>query len=964
MDETAEPGTEKDDPTAVPTLDATDRPTLSRGGSTVPLGPEAVASVFTPGTQFGAYHLKRLLGQGAFGQVWEAETSTGRRVAVKVLSTARALREEDHRRFEREGRLAASVSHPNCVYVFGAEQIEGRPAIIMELVSGGTLSDILRREGPLPPRVAVDYALDILEGLAAANAQGVIHRDVKPSNCFLDENGRAKVGDFGLSRTLEVDSELTATGAFLGTPSYASPEQVKAEELDFRSDLYSLGATLYSLLTGRPPFEGTQLGQLVARILSQPPTPFEKHGVRVPPGLQRAVWRMMAKDRGRRFASFAAARAALLPFSSRGLGPASLARRFSAMVVDSLVTTPAAVLAMRSGDQIAATLVQVIYFLLIEKLWGHSLGKRLLGLRVVSVEGSDLTWRQAAVRTLLFMALYGLPIWPSLILSDDAFIRYSSSGLALPLSVVGIAVACSTMRRENGYAGVHERLSGTRVMALHEAVCAAAPQGRPLEAMRPFEAPQTLGAFLVEGEAWSTATAALQVARDPVLDRPVLVHRIEGSDAIPGPAALAEPGPGRLRWLQGSRGEREGRWDAYEAPPGASLLDWVARRGALDWDGIVRLLESVLDEIGRRSGSHEAYGPLSISRVWVDAQGRGRLLDFPVVPEAAADHEPSAWRVFVHQLVLFASTGRLVPLPVPGETPKRPLPEHARGAIVRLCGQSPAETPASLAEELRRSAARPGSLRRARRGAALAVSGSWLLFVGFIALLWLQVQAPMSAVLTLRGGLRKWERAGADAESGGASRAILEPVLADAYRRVRAAAAAQGSLASFQGQFATVPARSALTGLTASQRSLLETLSARHPSVDPEALGRAQRTAGLVPPDAARFSAIQYTVLALPAALIGLLSAVLARGGLSLFVGGIAVQNARGEPASRVRCLWRAVLAWLPALVLLAPPLLSVPLVPIVLASAAASLAGGIYALWCPARGLQDQLAGTWLVPR
>jgi len=240
------------------------------------------------GRTFGSYRLIRELGRGGFGRVWEAESlETVRRLALKVITETQAASPEVLQRFEREGRLAASLNHPNCVYVFGAEEVDGYPVITMELMPGGTLQDLLRQRGRLPAKEAVDFILDVIEGLEAANNAGILHRDVKPSNCFLDENGKAKIGDFGLSKTLELDSNVTISGAFIGTPSYASPEQVRGREIDFRSDIYSVGATLYALLTGEPPFVAKRTGEVLARILSEEPTPFSRHRVDVPKGLQR-----------------------------------------------------------------------------------------------------------------------------------------------------------------------------------------------------------------------------------------------------------------------------------------------------------------------------------------------------------------------------------------------------------------------------------------------------------------------------------------------------------------------------------------------------------------------------------------------------------------------------------------------------------------------------------------------------
>jgi serine/threonine protein kinase len=217
------------------------------------------------GQQFGPYRVERLLGRGGMGELYEAVDETGRRLALKVL-THGIDDAQDRARFLREGRLAGSISHPHTVYVYGTDEIEGVPVIAMELATGGSLKDRVRNEGPLAPAEAVDAILEVISGLEAAAAGGVLHRDVKPSNCFVDSEGRVKVGDFGLSiSTLaKADRDLTLAGAFLGTPAFASPEQLRSDDLDVRSDIYSVGATLYYLLTGRPPFEEENILRLAS----------------------------------------------------------------------------------------------------------------------------------------------------------------------------------------------------------------------------------------------------------------------------------------------------------------------------------------------------------------------------------------------------------------------------------------------------------------------------------------------------------------------------------------------------------------------------------------------------------------------------------------------------------------------------------------------------------------------------
>jgi serine/threonine protein kinase len=166
------------------------------------------------------------------GAVYEAEApDTGSRVAVKLLSTRLAASPTSVERFRQEGRLASQLAHPRCVFVLAADTDAGRPYIVMELMPGRTLKDVVDERGPLPPDQAVAHILDVVDGLAEAHRLGVLHRDVKPSNCFLTADGRVKVGDFGLSKSLatSADRHLTQTGAFLGTVLFASPEQLRGD---------------------------------------------------------------------------------------------------------------------------------------------------------------------------------------------------------------------------------------------------------------------------------------------------------------------------------------------------------------------------------------------------------------------------------------------------------------------------------------------------------------------------------------------------------------------------------------------------------------------------------------------------------------------------------------------------------------------------------------------------------------
>ncbi|MFQ3593189.1 MAG: serine/threonine-protein kinase, partial [Gemmataceae bacterium] len=215
--------------------------------------------------RIGGYRLLKLLGSGGMGSVFEAQDDQGRHVALKLIRPEFLDSPEAVERFRREGRLASLVIHPRCVFVLGADEEAGRPYIVMELMPGRTLSDVVTAQGPLPVSQAVRYIIDIIEGLQEAHANGMIHRDVKPSNCFLDAEGRVKIGDFGLAKAISGREELTRSGAFLGTFLYASPEQIRNDKVDHLTDVYSVCATLYHLLTGRAPFEDSDPAAALAR---------------------------------------------------------------------------------------------------------------------------------------------------------------------------------------------------------------------------------------------------------------------------------------------------------------------------------------------------------------------------------------------------------------------------------------------------------------------------------------------------------------------------------------------------------------------------------------------------------------------------------------------------------------------------------------------------------------------------
>ncbi|HZY89400.1 MAG TPA: serine/threonine-protein kinase, partial [Gemmataceae bacterium] len=296
----------------------------SQCGQPLPPPDQLATAAFVPGEAgdaappqaVGGYRLLRRLGGGGMGSVYEAEeAASGRRVAVKLIAPEYAESPEAVQRFRQEGRLASAIAHPRCVFVLAADEEAGQPYIVMELMPGATLEGLVEERGPLPPEEAVAKALDVIDGLREAHRLGVVHRDVKPSNCFLEADGRVKVGDFGLSKSLGGQARLTTTGAFLGTLLFAPPEQVRGERVDHQSDLYAAAATLYYLLAGRAPFQGGDAAAVLARTVADPVPPLRARRPEVPAALERVVLRGLERDRQRRWRDLDELRAALLPFA-------------------------------------------------------------------------------------------------------------------------------------------------------------------------------------------------------------------------------------------------------------------------------------------------------------------------------------------------------------------------------------------------------------------------------------------------------------------------------------------------------------------------------------------------------------------------------------------------------------------------------------------------------------------------
>ncbi|HSP94053.1 MAG TPA: serine/threonine-protein kinase [Thermoanaerobaculia bacterium] len=267
------------------------------------------------GTRLGPYQILSPLGAGGMGEVYRAKDSRlGRDVAIKVLPPKFAADPDRLLRFQQEAHAVAALSHPNIVALYDVGSHEEAPFVVTELLQGETLKDRLAG-GPLSPRAAVEIGVQIAHGLAAAHAKGVVHRDVKPANVFVTSDGVVKVLDFGLAKLVRPETAAspegttvdqgprTESGTVLGTMGYISPEQLRGEEADARSDIFGFGCVLYEMLAGRSPFLRATGAETVTAIMSEDPPPLSGTGRAIAPALEEIVRRCLEKHSADRFSS-------------------------------------------------------------------------------------------------------------------------------------------------------------------------------------------------------------------------------------------------------------------------------------------------------------------------------------------------------------------------------------------------------------------------------------------------------------------------------------------------------------------------------------------------------------------------------------------------------------------------------------------------------------------------------------
>jgi uncharacterized RDD family membrane protein YckC len=919
----------------------------------------------------GGYRLLRPLGAGGMGTVYEAEDSaTGRHVALKLLAAEYAGSPDSLERFRREGRLASAIAHPRCVFVLAADEEAGRPYIVMELMPGNTLKELVEQQGHLAPAEAVAKILDVIDGLREAHRLGVVHRDVKPSNCFLEASGRVKVGDFGLSKSLLLEAHLTQTGAFVGTPLFASPEQVRGESVDHQSDVYSVAATLYCLLTGRAPFQSKDAAITLVRIASDPPPPMRTLRPELPEALDTVVLRGLERDRQRRWRNLDQFRTALLPFLPGQQPAAGLGVRFSAFLVDYHLLMAAGwcggmALILATGHDLMdpqsavkltpwqlglSVLLWTLCFGLPEAIWCGSLGKWLLDLRVRKAGGGRPGPGRIALRTLLFYVLASLGTLGTLpflagwegLKADEQVMRSMFFVAFYPLEALGIALLVSTMRTRNGYRGLHEFLSGTCIVRLPAAekrwLGRTGRVDQPLA--RPAGLPERLGAYAVLGALRWESEAKVLLGEDAALERRVVIWLRAAADPPLMPARREVARPTRLRWLAGGQDDAQ-RWDAFLAPAGRSLTELVAAEGCLPWSEVRQILAHLAEELTQAAKDGTLPACLRVDQVWAQPGGHIQLLDWPLNNVEASDMPPPAQPTLallaqVAVLALQGQAWRGGDAQVLRRSVRPPLPEHAAALLARLLAlKRPYQNVQEFEAELAATRDRPAEVTRGRRAAHLAALTGLFFFPLFSCLVPAGWVPGYFAALILAVRVELSKQALQELEQGAWREFAVSSVSPDPLVRLHGLAQLQADL-ELRDQLLQQIARDQRERQARQEMSWLLRTYGRQLDKEAQRQTQQQERFGSLPRIGNRVNGFRpwasacassdanpvkvmmlifgasFSVLLLFWPLVWVLWAGLWRGGFSFRWLDLALARSDGSKAARWQCALRALLVWAP----------------------------------------------------
>jgi len=409
------------------------------------------------GTKLAHFRIDELLGRGGMGEVYKAsDLALDRPVAIKLISKTIAHDEKLRSRFFAEARSQARLQHPNVCHIYYIGEEGEHLFFAMEFIDGESLQQRLERHGQLTPEVAVELCRMAALGLREANKNGFTHRDIKPSNLMIDHNDVVKVVDFGLVKQTGDADGLSSTAAesidatsIVGTPLYMSPEQAKGERVDFRSDVYSLGATLHHLVSGEPPFVGPTPLAVVSKHLSDPRPLIdaEKKRRRGPSPIDALCDRMMAKEAGDRFDSYDELVASMEQVSPSRTQSAGFWVRAFALCLDALavllMTLPLQPL-VTSNSGVPFLTVALVYAVIAHGRWGQTLGKAALEIEVVSTKTHQPAgYYAAAMRYLaqwgLFYVAIGANLLVDVVWPGNRPLQIVS-GIAVALAAVAIPV--------------------------------------------------------------------------------------------------------------------------------------------------------------------------------------------------------------------------------------------------------------------------------------------------------------------------------------------------------------------------------------------------------------------------------------------------------------------------------------------------------------------------------------------
>ena len=949
-----------------------------------------------PGSSFGEYRITRLLGRGGMGAVYEAVHLTdGRVVALKLLSVE--LDKMDSRqRFLREGQIAAAINHPNAVYIYGTEEIGGTPVIAMELVPGGTLEDKVKERGPLPVAEAVEDILQVIDGLDAALAAGVLHRDVKPANCFVNSAGVVKIGDFGLSKPVdgEEQQKLTRTGVFLGTPVFSSPEQLLGETLDARSDIYAVGVTFYYLLAGELPYQSGSMMQVVAAVLNGAPAALTSHRADLSPDVVAVVMKAMARKTADRYQSYGDFREAVLALRKPETSPATLWDRARAGFVDLVVTGAitwlvSVGLAAWSGTVYSASsphglkvgfviglVVAVLATGVPEGLLGVTVGKWLVGIRVAGLDGRVPGLLRGFARVAVFQTIDLLGVLAQILplnLTLRAWLVFCTNfGLRALLLV--------TVRRSNGWMMLQDLLSGTRVLRpqVEAAQRRGAAQHREAPVLNGTE--RRIGPYAVTGPAGPGSDVL--AGWDASMQRAVwIVPRDAGTPEVTQArrdlARLT-----RLRWVAGRRSSGE-NWDAFEAPAGEALSSRAAR--GVSWEVMRGWMLDLSGELVSAEADGTLSAPPAAGALWVTPGDR------LVVPESAdAADSPQA--------LLFAVTD----LARPSAGGTTPLPRYASRALAEARA---AQSAGEVERIFKATLGRPAAISRARRSGLVAGTLVAALFVPVLSIVPIRQQAnadpdgrKLSALLQFVEDSAHARpdslRAKPPVESGLMARfnralkkagwfpsdSALDRLTPEEYRRERRLTEiyVAGNLAGRirdslnTSVLAQSPPDRRLSRNILKEFAVVDSADLRSARMLVDSTWRGVPPGTTVDLLVRVVSAVLFVFVPWFIAGCAILIGLIARRGALMRGFQLDIVTSDGAPAGRARILLRNLVIWSP---IVAPLVMDLAVEATAPAHAAAALdaatvvmaflllCGLAMSIWSPERGPGDRVAGTYLVP-